>query len=104
MNRLRGLELRSRGRRARARGHRLQVGIGGDEHDEIAGAAIRMAGGSEIEPFGFRLIDRAEIEHRLREKDSRVKHRERTDDSRKRGNQRRGVERKSERLEIVLAA
>ena len=83
---------------AGAGGHRLEIQIGRDEHDEVASAAVAEAGGRQ--PVVLRLggVDRLEVENRLAEEQPRVEHVEGADDARKRR-----LQRKAERFEVGLA-
>jgi hypothetical protein len=104
MQRVGGFQLRFRRRCSRIGGHRLQIGVRRDEHDEIAGAAIRVPRRNEIVTLGPDVVDRAQIENRLRQKDARFVDAEWTDNPRKGAAEWRAVEWKSKGLEVVLSS
>ena len=80
--RLGRVALRARRVDARRGGQRLQVGVGRDEHDEIARALVTVLRGLDVVRFGAGVVQGVQVEDRLRERHPRVEDVERSDDRR----------------------
>ena len=61
---------------------RLEIQVDGDEHDEVAGRLDAARLGALVERRGARVVERAQIDDRLRQRDARVEDVERADDRR----------------------
>ena len=100
----RRLLLRARGVGARRRRQRLHEQVAGDEDDEVARAPERQPRGLDVVRLGPRVVERAEVEDRLRQEDARVEDVERSDDRRDVAERRAGAAAEAERREVDLLA
>src|SRR5439155_16445781 len=70
--RLRRLQLRAGGVRARGCGEGLEIRVGGDQHNELASALIGVRGRGDIVPLGAHIVERAQVDDWLRDEHARV--------------------------------
>jgi hypothetical protein len=83
VERLRGFDLGLRGFHARCSGNRLQIGVAGREHDQIARILQIELGHAFADHRGAVFLDRLPVEDALRRRSAHVEVGERPDDTRK---------------------